>query len=83
MSNVKALFGNEVPQAREPKPDLIEALEELLEMARSGEVQGVAWAALHADRLASWRVAGAPVCYPTIGALAAMQTALCEQVNRE
>lgn len=49
MSNVVGLNGAPVPRAGEPRPEVVERLERLLEMARSGEIQGVGAAVLYRD----------------------------------
>jgi hypothetical protein len=69
MSNVVSISGDRVPQAGEPNPRLVESLEDLLERARSGEVQGVAYAALDRDNLAHWCCGGLVGCYSVLGAL--------------
>lgn len=83
MTKVVSLNGDAVVEAAgEPSPALIARLEDLLEQARSGEVQGIAYAALHADRLASFAVAGRVGGYAMMGALTMAQDALV-RVNGE
>lgn len=43
------LRGQELPEPGEVVPEVVAIAENLLEMARSGEVQGVLYVALHAD----------------------------------
>lgn len=55
--NVVALHG-ETPWSGEPRETVIEELEELLEKARAGEIQGFCYAAEHRDRLTSYGYSG-------------------------
>lgn len=72
MSNVKALYGGVVIAAREPNEELIAALERWLDAARSGEVQGMGFVALHADMVSSRDIAGVLGGYGMIGAAFAL-----------
>lgn len=55
---VVAFNGGEVLSAGIPRPDVIDELEKLLEAARAGQVQAVVFAALEADGLSRWNMAG-------------------------
>ena len=75
MSNVRTIRGGVAPEAREVNPDVIEAIEDLLQRARSGDLQGVICIGTHHDRTSGWVNAG--WCYPaTIGQLAMAQHAM-------
>lgn len=69
-----------VPAAGVPQSDVIEALEWLLERARSGEVQTVAVAFMDKDSLASWRVQGLVGGYSFLGAVDMLHHALREMM---
>ncbi|WP_454917436.1 hypothetical protein [Xanthobacter sediminis] len=68
MSNVVAIRGGPTGQP-EPNPTCIATLEEWLERARSGEIVGVALAALHHDGVGSYAVGGRVGGYSMLGAL--------------
>lgn len=55
---VVALRGGKLPQPGEPQPAVVEALQELLEMAVSGEVVGVTVIYNFADESVGSRAAG-------------------------
>ncbi len=55
--NIESLFGDAVV-THKPNPDVIKALEEVLEMARSGEIVGFVGAVLHGDDSTTIRRAG-------------------------
>ena len=78
---VVSLHGGAVPQAARPNQGAIEVLEQALDMARSGEVQGVALAMLHADLLASHAHGGFTVGYAILGAATAMRDTLAEMTR--
>ena len=68
VENVTPIFGG--PAGRpEPNETCIKALEEWLDMARSGEIVGVALAGLCADRASRYAVAGKVGSYGMLGAL--------------
>lgn len=79
--NVKSLFGGPSGQ-REASDACIATLETWLEMARSGEIVGVAISGLSYDNLARYAVGGRVGGYSMIGALEMAKTALIE-VNRD
>ena len=72
MSNVVSLDGGPAPEMQ-PNPELIEYLEDMLEMARGGEIIGVAALPLHWDRTASFSAGGVIGGYAQLGALAILQ----------
>lgn len=49
MTNVVGINGELPPEAREPRQDVIDACTDLLEMARTGELQGMVCALQFAD----------------------------------
>lgn len=69
MSNIVNLRGEVPASAGEPQPDLIEALEDLLERARSGEVQGVSMAYIYRDMAVSHGAYGQTNAVALLGAL--------------
>jgi len=77
MSNVESLYGGP-SGAREPDAEAIEALEGLLEMAKSGELVGFACAVRHFDGAASWRFGGMIGGYGLIGSIETMKGALVQ-----
>lgn len=83
VSNVTSFYnGDPVIATAEPRESVIKELEDLLERARSGEVQGVAYAALHSDGLASWGIFGAQGPYSMVGAVEVMKAnLLLEEIN--
>ena len=80
---VVSLRGGIVPQEGVPNASVIEALEEALERARSGEIQGVAIAQLHADRLASYAIAGIIGGYSLLGALEMLKSVIVRHIEAE
>lgn len=82
MSNVASLFGGPVGQ-REPNETCIETLEEWLEMARAGEIVGVAMAGLSFDGTARYGVGGRVGGYGIVGALEIAKTDIVELLRDE
>ncbi len=80
-SNVTAIFGGPTGQP-EPNATCIAVLEGWLEMARSGEVVGVALVGLCHDGASRYAVAGKCGGYGMIGALEMARADLVE-VNRD
>lgn len=69
-SNVVSL-GGEVPMgAGQPYPNLVNLLERLLEMAKSGEIQGACVAYVYRDGLACFETSTRDTSYALVGALA-------------
>ncbi len=62
-------MGGEPLNTGQPVPTVVEALEDLLERARSGDVIGIAVAVTHHDNLASYQVNGANGSYSILGAI--------------
>lgn len=61
MTNVSPIrpdLADKAIMPNEPDPILVKFLEELLEEARSGQIQGIVWAALHPGDLTSYGRAG-------------------------
>lgn len=56
-----------------PDPGVVKVLEELLEMARSGEIVAIAAVSMHQDKLSSWRTAGRLGGYSIIGGTEVMK----------
>lgn len=65
-----------IPTTPEPIPEVISELESLLEMARSGELVGVAIGLVHPGDLTSWRRAGRQV-RALFGVLELMKYDMC------
>ena len=67
--NVVALRGEYQPLNNEPNDRLVQEIERLLDMARSGEIVGMAGTYLHKDKGASYSFAGIVGSYGLIGGL--------------
>ena len=67
--NVVALRGEYQPPSNEPNDRLVEEIERLLDMARSGEIVGMAGTYLHKDKGASYSFAGIVGSYGLVGGL--------------
>jgi hypothetical protein len=80
MSNVHSLWGQPTGE-RTPQPELVAALEDALERARSGEIVGAAFATVYCDGLSGWSLAGRVGGNSLIGALEMVKAAAME-VNR-
>ena len=77
MSNVIPFHkGDVVIATGEPRESVIKAIEDLLERARSGDIQGMAYAALYHDSLASWGIVGLCGPHSLIGAVEVMKANL-------
>lgn len=74
---VVSLRGGEIVQPGEPLPDVVAAFEQMLEMARSGEVKGFAVALVHNDDCTSMRRTGVQT-RGIIGCLEILKHDLCE-----
>ena len=74
--NVVALRGEYQPPSNEPNERLVEEIERLLEMARSGDIVGMAGTYLHRDKGASYSFAGIVGSYSLIGGLECVKTRL-------
>ena len=68
MSEVVSLWGHPTGE-RTVQPQMVEALEGLLEMARAGEIIGGVLAVLHCDGMSSYRMGGTLGGYSVLGAL--------------
>ncbi len=79
-SKVVSLRGEEIRQPNEPCADLIAKLEDLLEMARGGEIKGMIAAVNHWDGCTSARRAGA-VGRSTIGMIEILKLDLCQEAK--
>lgn len=77
-NKVVSLRGDPVCLPGEPRPNLIEALESALEMARSGEIVGMAVAFVHADKATSTMRFGS-LTRSLIGELEMLKSRLVEQ----
>lgn len=75
MGNVVGMGGDPIPSG-DPNPDLVSHLEDILEMARSGEIGGCATIMLHSDRTASYRFGGLVGGWSMLGALQIVQSHL-------
>ena len=72
MNKVVGLNGIEIPSGGTPDENVVRALEEALEQARSGEIISVCIAKLHHDLAGSWTIAGVQHSYAMIGTNAVM-----------
>lgn len=78
---VVSISGGAVP-TRDPNATCFAVLTKWLEMAKSGEIVGVAMAALHHDGCGSWAVGGTVGGYSMLGALEIAKADLLE-INRD
>lgn len=81
MTQVVSIFGGPTGEPR-PSEACIQCLERLLEMAKAGEITGVAAASVHHDGTASFDVSGFVGGYSLMGALEMARSSLVE-INRE
>lgn len=79
MSNVQSLHGAPI-QSKEPNAEMVERLEMLLEMAKSGEASGIVYACYHQDETVSYGGAGQFTNHMTLGAITAAQTQLAREL---
>lgn len=66
---VVALDGGGVPSMREPLPKIVDYLEEQLERARSGDIQGIVVVAMDGDGCCDYAALGYTNAYSLLGAL--------------
>lgn len=81
MSNVESLFGGPTGE-REVSETAVRVLTDLLEMAKSGEILGVAAAYVHADGSAAFHIGGNVGGFSLVGAVNVALAELVE-INRE
>lgn len=81
MAQVIGLNGKPALQAKEPSQYLVEFLEEHLDRARSGELQGLAVATHYHDGSAGWSVVGRVGGLGMIGAIELCKAELFD-INR-
>jgi len=72
MSKVVNVFGDALPDGS-PNQNLIDYLEHTMELAKSGQIQGIAAVALHNSGSASWACGGYTGGYSMLGALQELQ----------
>lgn len=77
---VVSLRGGEIKVPYEPRPAVIETLEELLEMARSGEVVGIAAVCVHGDEATTFRLCGQR-SRAMLGTVEMVKIELCEELR--
>jgi len=82
MGDIVGIFGAPVPEAGKPSPALVARLEELLEQARSGEIQGLAGAALFRDG-ATVVVSAGLANRTLVGTLAIAQTRVVQDILKD
>lgn len=77
-SDVVSLHGNPIFVRGVPRPDVVEMLEEVLELARRGEIHGAHMVLVHDDGVARKAMVGR--CnYAAIGCIAVLSAALIEE----
>lgn len=69
MAEVIGINGHVSHQSRQPSQPLIETLQDWLDRAQAGELQGVAIASLFADNSAAWTIVGRVGGLQMLGAL--------------
>lgn len=77
---VVSLSGQKIPDGS-PNQCAIEALEEVLEKARAGEICGVVLCALYADRSASYQINGMVGGYSLLGAVDIAKAELSDEIR--
>ncbi len=75
-AEVVGLYGPYEPERRRPNQRVIEELERLLELARSGDIVGMAGSYLHRDNFVSYSHAGAVHGCGIIGGLESVKEKL-------
>lgn len=78
--NVKSLFGGPVP-ASDPNEECVKTLERWLDMARSGEIVGVAMAGLCPDGCGRYVIGGYVGGYSMLGALDVVKAEMIDVVR--
>lgn len=76
MGEVVGINGDLVIATREPRQTLIETLEDALEKAKAGEIQGAVLVMRYADGCVQYVNSGAPGGYAVIGCLEDAKRAL-------
>ncbi len=72
--------GDAVPVPGQPNPDVVEALEAMLEQARSGEIHGLRMIVLHTNGTASG-VARGLLNYSMVGMVHSMSVDMVAELN--
>ena len=80
-SNVVSLHGGPTGE-RKPSPMCIEAIEEVLELAKAGEITGVAIASVYFDGRSDYRLSGFVGGYGLLGAVTMLQADIVA-INQE
>lgn len=57
-SNIVHIDGSALPEPGKPIYQVVDGLEKLLELARSGEIKGLAFVATHSDNCTTWNRLG-------------------------
>lgn len=81
MSNVISLNPDQPTYEREVSPHVIEGLEELLQMAKAGELAGFAVALQYYDRTSGFYARGKIGTYGMVGAMTMLQHTICETMR--
>lgn len=82
-SKVVTIRGAALPSPGQPNEATVEALEKLLEMARSGEIAGVAVATYNTDGSGGFRLAGILRHPVVLGRLVEMQTIIATDMSND
>ena len=82
MSKIVSLHGGEIKPPGEALPSVVELAEEVLEMAKSGEICGLFLVTHHSDRTYSRRMAG-EANGATVGYLERLKHAICIHLDKE
>jgi hypothetical protein len=69
MSNIKSITGETLSDGKTPNEMCVKGLEEMLEMARSGEIVGIAGAVQFHDNSGGYHFHGHVGSYSVLGAL--------------
>lgn len=80
--SVVSLKGAPVAAPGTPNPDLVEDLEKLLDMARSGEINAIAYGVVYRDGLTSYRWVGR-ITRALVGSLELAKMSMCQNEINE
>lgn len=82
IAKIVSLRGGEIPPPLTPRPAVIEVLEKALEMARAGEVIGIAVVFVHSDDATSCSKKGA-MSRSMVGLMECLKLEICDGINKD
>lgn len=81
--NVVSLREGTIQQPGEPRPNVVAELERALEMARSGEIDGLAAVYHHTDECTTSIVLGSGYTRAALGQLSLVQFQICQRLDED